>query len=136
MIISFTQVNYIAVLIASIVVIIVGFLWYSPLLFGNQWVKLQEKKKEAIKGPSKQTFFLVPITTLIGTWVIALLLTIIEEPSLCSTLMIAFLVALFTSIKIGMNHLFEFRPIGYYLITIGHHIVCSLITGLILYLFA
>ena len=130
MIISLVKVNYLFVLFTSITVLILGFLWYSPLLFGNIWIKLQEKRKEDIKA-SSLTFIIAPLTSLMSTWIIALLLTIPNELTIVSSLIISILVGLFTSIKIGMNHLFESRPFPYYLITIGYHLVSCVITGFI-----
>ena len=50
-------VNYLAILIASIVSMVIGFLWYAPFLFGNIWAKLKgytpESFKEAQKGMGK-----------------------------------------------------------------------------------
>jgi len=34
------EINYIAVLGASVVAMVIGGLWYSPLLFGKKWMEL------------------------------------------------------------------------------------------------
>ncbi len=34
------MVNYLAVLVAAIVGMVVGFIWYSPKVFGKMWMKL------------------------------------------------------------------------------------------------
>ncbi len=33
-------INYWAILVAGIVGMVIGFMWYSPALFGKQWMKL------------------------------------------------------------------------------------------------
>jgi hypothetical protein len=131
-IISFASINYLSVLIASVIVIGLGILWYSPILFGNIWVKLQSLKKEEVKGLSSLSFINVLLSALVGTLVIALLLTIRDETTVVHALIISILVGIFTSAKIGMNHIFESRPLGYYFITIGYHLFSCIITGLIL----
>ena len=35
------EINYLAVILATIAAVVVGFVWYSPALFGNQWAKLR-----------------------------------------------------------------------------------------------
>lgn len=35
------EVNYVAVVLAGIAFMILGFLWYSPLLFAKPWMKLK-----------------------------------------------------------------------------------------------
>jgi len=34
------EVNYVAVLLAGVASMVVGFLWYSPILFAKPWMKL------------------------------------------------------------------------------------------------
>ena len=48
------DVNYVAVLAAAIASFVVGFLWYSPLLFGNVWMKLRGITKASIKTKKGQ----------------------------------------------------------------------------------
>ena len=48
------SVNYLAVVVAAVVSIIIGSLWYSPLLFGNVWMRLQRfTKKDMDKAKQK-----------------------------------------------------------------------------------
>ena len=48
------EVNYLAVLIAAIAAMVVGFLWYSPMLFGKQWMKLKGYTAESMKKEQKE----------------------------------------------------------------------------------
>lgn len=43
------NVNLIALIVAVVASMAVGFLWYSPLLFGAQWSKLMGFTKESLK---------------------------------------------------------------------------------------
>ena len=47
------EVNYLAVLFAGVASMIVGFLWYSPMLFGNLWMKLMGHTKESMEKEKK-----------------------------------------------------------------------------------
>jgi len=55
-------VNLLAVLVAAVATMIVGFLWYSPLLFAKPWMTLmgydpndKTKQEEMRKGAGKLT---------------------------------------------------------------------------------
>jgi hypothetical protein len=46
----FPAVNYLAVLVAAIVIFLLGGLWYSPVLFMKKWVALQGKTEEQMRA--------------------------------------------------------------------------------------
>lgn len=48
------QVNFLAVLLAGIASMVVGFLWYSPLLFGKPWMKLLGYTSKSMKDAQKE----------------------------------------------------------------------------------
>ena len=48
------DVNYVAVILAVVVSMVVGFLWYSPFLFGKQWQKLHGWSDADLKGKQKE----------------------------------------------------------------------------------
>jgi hypothetical protein len=48
------EVNYLAVLIAAVAFMVVGFLWYSPMLFAKQWMKLKGYTAESMKKAQKE----------------------------------------------------------------------------------
>lgn len=43
------EVNYLAVLLAGVATMVVGFLWYGPMLFAKPWMKLMGYTAESIK---------------------------------------------------------------------------------------
>jgi hypothetical protein len=66
------HVNLLAVLVSAIATMLIGFLWYSPLLFAKPWMremgydpadaaKMQEMKKSA--GPAYGASFLTSVLT-------------------------------------------------------------------------
>ena len=48
------EVNYIAVLLASVAAMGLGFLWYSPMLLGKQWLKEKGSTKETLEKEKKE----------------------------------------------------------------------------------
>jgi uncharacterized protein DUF1761 len=43
-------VNWLAVLVAGIVIFMLGGLWYSPILFSKRWIALQNKTEEQMRA--------------------------------------------------------------------------------------
>lgn len=48
------EVNFIAVIIAGIVSMGLGFLWYSPMVLGKQWMKEKGFTAESLKKAQKE----------------------------------------------------------------------------------
>lgn len=48
------DVNYIAVIAAGVVSMILGFLWYSPMLLGKPWMKEKGYSAEPLKKAQKE----------------------------------------------------------------------------------
>jgi len=46
----FPPTNYLAVLVAAIVIFALGGLWYSPVLFVKKWLALQNKTEEQMRA--------------------------------------------------------------------------------------
>lgn len=130
--IDLTEVNYVAVLAATIATMVLGFLWYSPVLFGNHWVKQIGLKKENMSGGSPFTYVLTALTALCGAFVLAVLINMAGESTIMSGVIIGLLIGISIAAKIGMNFLFENKGRALYLITIGYHLVSYLIAGIII----
>lgn len=67
-------INYFAVLVAAILNIVLGFLWYGPL-FGKQWMKLSGMSKEKIESMKKKgmtkTYVMVLVSSFVMSYVLA-----------------------------------------------------------------
>ncbi len=48
------SINYLAILVAAIAAMVVGFLWYSPMLFGKVWARLKGYTEESFKAEQKK----------------------------------------------------------------------------------
>jgi hypothetical protein len=126
------EVNYVAVLLATITTMVLGFLWYSPVLLGNAWMKQRGLTKSEMSGGGAFTYVLTALTALGGAFVLALLLTLADETTIWSGLVVGLLIGISISLKIGMNYLFEGHKLGLYFITIGYHLISYVIAGLII----
>lgn len=51
------EINFYAILVASLAPLVVGFIWYSPLLFGKAWMKETNLTDEELKKGSMLKIF-------------------------------------------------------------------------------
>lgn len=69
------DVNLLAVLLAAVAQMALGFLWYSPVLFGNPWMKLMGMTKDSMtKAKSKgmqKTYMVSMLAALVTAYVLA-----------------------------------------------------------------
>lgn len=131
---NLADLNLIAVLIGIVSNMVLGALWYSPILFGNIWLKLMGKSSDDIsKGNSNKSmsFAIIPAILMIFTLAITLLFIGAE------TILQGMLVASIMSIGyIGTSSfnlvLFEGRGVKITLIHLGYAFVSLNIASIIL----
>ena len=63
--------NYLAVFVAAIVPLIIGFIWYNPKTFGSVWMKHAEMTEQKMQSANMLKIFGV---TLILSFVLAFIL--------------------------------------------------------------
>lgn len=54
---DFSQINYLAVLVAALSTFILGGLWYSPMLFGKPWMRANNFTDADLQSFSKARMF-------------------------------------------------------------------------------
>jgi hypothetical protein len=75
-------VNYVAVLLAAVASMLVGFAWYSPALFGKPWMKLMGYTQESLKKAQKQMGSLYAISfvlSLVSAYVLSHVMVLSEN---------------------------------------------------------
>lgn len=135
----FHNLNWVAIFVAAISTMVVGFLWYSPLLFAKPWMremgydpndpaKTQEMKKSA--GPAYAGSMLA---SLISAFTLALFLHWLRAESLHIGLMVGFHVWLgFVATVQFTDALFTKKSTTLFAINTGYQLVCYLVMGAIL----
>lgn len=76
------EVNYYAIILAGILSMVFGFLWYSPLLFGRQWMKLSGYTSDSLKKAQKEMGKLYGISfvlSLVTAYVLSHVITLSEN---------------------------------------------------------
>jgi len=128
------QVNYLAVLACTVVAMILGSLWYSPVLFGNAWMKAIGLKKEDFKkGDSNKAMFASVILAFIGALVLAAFIIMTGTTKIWMGVHIGFLVGIgFISPVMLMNTFYEKRSVKAWVIHTFYQVLVFMINGGIL----
>ncbi len=133
--------NWLAILVAAVSTMVLGFLWYSPLLFAKAWTremgydpndkaKMDEMRKSA--GPAYAGSF---VASLISAFTLALILHGMRADSLHFGLMASFHIWLgFVATVQFTGALFAKQSVKLFAINTGYQLVCFLAMGAILVL--
>jgi hypothetical protein len=131
--------NWVAILVAAISTMVLGFLWYSPLLFAKPWMremgydpndkaKTQELQKSA--GPAYAGSF---VASLISAFTLALFFHWLRVENLHYGLMGSFHIWLgFVATVQFTGALFAKQSMKLFAINTGYQLVCYLVMGAIL----
>lgn len=128
-----TEINYLAVLFAAILNMGLGFAWYSPQLFGSQWLKEVGLKKESTKNPGPM-FLLLPFAgALIMNYVLAHFVAYAGGKNAIDGIITGVWAALgFVATTTLVNYLFAGKSKELYLIDVGYHLIGLVLSGAIL----
>lgn len=76
------EVNLLAIIIAAVAAMAVGFLWYGPMLFGKQWMKLMGYTEESMEKAKKSMGKMYSISfalSLVTAYVLSHVMTLSEN---------------------------------------------------------
>jgi hypothetical protein len=126
------DVNWIAVVLAAVSAFMVGGLWYSPLLFGKAWQRLNGLSDEQLAGrPMGVVFGLAFIASLVAAAFFAMFLG--RNPGLQFATAVGFGSGLcWIASSYAITYLFEGRPLKLWLVNSGYHTVQFTLYGLVL----
>jgi hypothetical protein len=125
-------VNYLAVLVAAIVNMFIGSIWYSKMAFADAWLKGIGKRMEDLQG-ARSGYVLVFIGSLLMAWVMAHVVQWAGATSFWPGVLVGFYMWLgFALPTMGANMVFEMRPRNLMMINIGYPLVALLFMGGIL----
>ena len=126
------QVNLIAVLVCGVASLVLGAIWYSPVLFGKIWQRAAGLSDEqATSGNMAVIFGLAFVLSLIAAYVFGMFLG--PSMPLAGAVGAGFAAGLcWVAASFGINYLFERRPLSLWLVNGGYHTVQFTLFGLIL----
>lgn len=114
------EVNYIAVLVATIASFLIGFIWYSPSVFGTKWMQFEGLRPEDAKNK-----WFIMMASFVARFILATVLALLIGGA---GLMAGFQLGLLISIGIVasnslMHYLFAQKCGKHWLIEAGYDIV-------------
>ena len=126
------QVNLIAVLLCGVASLVLGGIWYSPMLFAKAWQQSAGLSDEQAKSGKLAVIFG-------GAFVLSLIAAYVFGMFLGTTMPLAGAVGAgfaaglcWVAASFGINYLFERRPFSLWLINGGYHTFQFTLFGLIL----
>jgi hypothetical protein len=136
---NFMGVNLLAVLVAAVATMIVGFLWYSPLLFARPWMSLMgyapddPAKQEELRRGAGKLYAQAFVASLVAAFVLDRIIGISTINSALHGMKLGAGVWLgFVTTVQFTDKLFSKRPAKLYLINTGYQLVCYMVMGGIL----
>lgn len=126
------NINWAAVFVSALSVFIIGGLWYSPILFGKVWMKLNSFNDNDLKSGQGKIFGVSFILALIMAVNLALFLAA-PGVDFGFGLTAGFLVGTgWVAASFGITYLFERKPLSLFFINAGYHVVSFIVIGGIL----
>ena len=130
------EINYWAVLVVAILANVIGALWYSPLLFGKQWMKLSgitPKQTPKMKQKANVSYAINVVASLVMAYVLAHYVDFAEAVTIAGGLQAGFWAWLgfIAPVQLG-KVLWENQPFKLYLLNTGYYFVSLLVMGAIL----
>ncbi len=125
----FQSMNFLAIIVAGILHMATGMVWFMPRLFGNSWMQLTRQDLK----PARQWI----VAGVIGHQVIALVLAVVVILANATTALEGFAVAVLiwigfvVTLEVG-ELIWEKIPFQLFLIRIGNHLVALSIAGVVL----
>lgn len=126
--------NWLAFAVALVVTQVLGFLWYSNILFAKPWIKAIGKTAKQLEKEANSTVY---VYSVVGAAVMLLVLSNVLRWTGAATAVEGATVALiiwagFVATSSAMNTAFESRGWNLWLIDNGYHIVNAIISASIL----
>lgn len=127
-------INYVAVLIAAILAMVTGSVWYSKAVFGKQWMKLTGvTEADAKKGNMPMLYGTMFVGTLVEAYVLAHFIHYAGAYSLVNGIKTGVWAWLGFVITTSLaNSIFERRPTKLLYINAGYALVNLMIMGAVL----
>lgn len=127
-------INFLAVAIAAVAYMILGALWYSPVLFGKAWLAgIGRTKEQATQDFSPVNYLWAFISAFLASYGMARLMLWTGRSSVSEGITIGLVVGLcFVFASFWVNDSFEKRPFPLTLINVLYHLSGLILAGVII----
>jgi hypothetical protein len=125
------DINYAAVLVAAVINMAVGAIWYSPSLFGKAWSKLTGKKD--MKGSGRMGYAVSAVGALVQSWILVHFVQYAGSTTVGEGAITGFWLWLaFVGVVMAGAYVFEGRPWKLWQINAGYFLVVLVVNGALL----
>ena len=135
LVIDLSGINYLAVVIAILINMGLGALWYSPVLFAKPWMAANGFTEESIReaGGATKGYVVSVIVSVVVAFAIASFAEAADSDTAIEGLILGLAAGLaFVATTAGVSYLFESRPLKLYLINAGYPVVSFALMGLLI----
>ncbi len=130
------DVKYLAVIVSAALAFTLGALWYSPVMFGELWMKLNGLTPKKLKGQRQhmsRIYIVTAVTYLVTATVLTLLIAYSGATSALQGAWIGFLTWLGFAATVGLVAAqFSGKSLGAFLLDAGYRFVYLIAMGTIL----
>ena len=125
--------NWIAIIAATVVSMVLGALWFSPLLFVKPWMAMRPDKTPPSGNASPMLYVITAVGALVSAITLDWILGLAHAGGLAGGAVIGLYAGLgFVAPAILSDNLFNERPFKLYLIVAGFPVVSLLVMGAII----
>ncbi len=127
------DVNYVAILVATIAAMIIGFVWYLPAVAGKAWLAAIGKTEAEMRAAGKPSIYIAAVVVaLVQMTVLAAVLGWAGVAGIQDGIIAGLLVWLLVFATVAMNVLFEGRSNSLYWVYGGNSLVTFVIAGAVI----
>lgn len=130
------SINIVAVVVAAVANMAIGFLWYSMSAFGKPWMKMLGLTKDDLEKAKKEMgpkYGVMVLASLVMACVLAVIVGLAGSQTAIGGAKVGALVWLGFVATIGLNSfIFENKPLKLYLINVGYYLVALVVMGAII----
>ncbi len=127
------DINYVAVLVAALIFMAVGFVWYSLSVFGKTWMKEVGLKEADLKAGPGTGYAFAMLAGLVQAYVLAHFVDYVYATTWVDGLTVGLWVGVgFTAMAIGANYVFARRSAQLWLIDAGYFVTSLALAGALL----
>lgn len=127
---DFGGVNWIAVVVAAVVGIVIGFIWYAPPVFGRRWARVSGVELPQPGEVQPMTYVGAVVTALVTAYVLAVLIEGLGAASLADGAIVGAVAWLgFVATYLASGMFFERRSTEWWVINAGQALVSLVVMG-------
>jgi hypothetical protein len=125
------DINYVAVVVAALVPLLLGALWYSTALFARPWMRAVDRTQDELKGAGLG-YVISAVGALFMSYALARIVRWAEVDELWNGALVGLLVWVgFVAPVLGVTTYFAGRPGRLWLINAGYQLVALVLVGAI-----